>query len=379
MNVVKISRRNVIKQSMQITAIGLSGKIIPIPAYAQNINYGPVDGLARLHWNENYYGPSDRAIEAINTSSFQGAYYPDHLVDYLKSMIADYNGIDNSNIAISAGSTQALTILSQVKARQGVILSSGLTYDVHLSLAKNSGARVIRVSDNSDMTIDLKSMESLSRKNVSAVFIVNPNNPSGMILDSEVLRESVKRMSEHALVVVDEAYNEVTTDPERNSMIDLVKGGYNVAISRTFSKIYGLAGQRVGYMIGQPDVINEIRFNGTGEASLSMAGVSAAIASYEDKDFMDFSRTKIKEAKDIVENGLKSNGLRYLPSETNFILVDLGNIDADKFRDEMLNQNILIRGKYGDFHNWSRVSMGNLSDVQRYVDALPQVIGNLSV
>jgi Histidinol-phosphate/aromatic aminotransferase and cobyric acid decarboxylase len=251
-------------------------------------------------------------------------------------MIADYNGIDNSNIAISAGSTQALTILSQVKARQGAILSTGLTYDVHLSLAKNSGARVISVSDNSDMTIDLKSMESMSRKNISVVFIVNPNNPSGMILDSEVLRESVKRMSENTLVVVDEAYNEVTSDPERNSMIDLVKGGYNVAISRTFSKIYGLAGQRVGYMIGQPDVINEIRFNGTGEASLSMAGISAAIASYEDKEFMNFSRTKIKEAKDIVENGLRANGLSYLQSETNFILVDLGNMDADKFRDEML-------------------------------------------
>ena len=375
---MNITRRNVIKQSMQITAIGLSAKVIPISSYAQNINYGPADGLARLHWNENYYGPSDRAIEAINTSSFQGAYYPDHLVDYLKSMIADYNGIDNSNIAISAGSTQALTILSQVKARQGAILSTGLTYDVHLSLAKNSGARVISVSDNSDMTIDLKSMESMRRQNVSVVFIVNPNNPSGMILDSEVLRESVKRMSENTLVVVDEAYNEVTSDPEKNSMIDLVKGGYNVAISRTFSKIYGLAGQRVGYMIGQPDVINEIRFNGTGEASLSMAGISAAIASYEDKEFMNFSRTKIKEAKDIVENGLRANGLSYLPSETNFILVDLGNMDADKFRDEMLNQNILIRGKYGDFHNWSRVSMGKLSDVQRYVDALPQVISNLS-
>ena len=375
---MNITRRNVIKQSMQITAIGLSAKVIPISSYAQNINYGPADGLARLHWNENYYGPSDRAIEAINTSSFQGAYYPDHLVDYLKSMIADYNGIDNSNIAISAGSTQALTILSQVKARQGAILSTGLTYDVHLSLAKNSGARVISVSDNSDMTIDLKSMESMSRKNISVVFIVNPNNPSGMILDSEVLRESVKRMSENTLVVVDEAYNEVTSDPEKNSMIDLVKGGYNVAISRTFSKIYGLAGQRVGYMIGQPDVINEIRFNGTGEASLSMAGISAAIASYEDKEFVNFSRTKIKEAKDIVENGLRANGLSYLPAETNFILVDLGNMDADKFRDEMLNQNILIRGKYGDFHNWSRVSMGKLSDVQRYVDALPQVISNLS-
>ena len=186
-------------------------------------------------------------------------------------------------------------------------------------------------------------------------------------------------MSENALVVVDEAYNEVTSEPETNSMVDLVRDGYNVAISRTFSKIYGLAGQRVGYMIGRPDVINEIRFNGTGEASLSMAGVSAAIASYEDKDFMNFSREKINQAKEIAENGLQSNGLSYLPSETNFILVNLGSIDADKFRDEMLKENILIRGKYGDYHNWSRVSMGNLSDVQRYVDAIPKALNNLSV
>ena len=376
---MNLSRRQLIRKSTQIVGLGLSSKIIPLSSFANELNYGPANGLARLHWNENYYGPSDRAIEAINKSSFQGAYYPDHLVDYLKSMIADHNGIDNTNIAISAGSTQSLTILSQVKARQGSILSSGLTYDVHLSLAKNSGARVIRVNDNEDMTIDLQSIESLSRKNVSVVFIVNPNNPSGMIINSELLRESVKRMSENALVVVDEAYNEVTSEPETNSMVDLVRDGYNVAISRTFSKIYGLAGQRVGYMIGQPDVINEIRFNGTGEASLSMAGVSAAIASYEDKDFMNFSRDKINQAKEIVEQGLKSNGLSYLPSETNFILVNLGSIDADKFRDEMLKENILIRGKYGDYHNWSRVSMGNLSDVQRYVDAIPKALTNLSV
>ena len=376
---MKFTRRQLIRKSAHFAGIGVASNIIPLSVFAQNLNYGPKEGLARLHWNENYYGPSERAIEAIKTSSFKGAYYPDHLVDYLKSMIADYNGLDNANIAISAGSTQALTILSQVKARQGTILSTGLTYDVHLSLAKNSGARVIRVNDNEDMTIDLQSIESLSRKNVSVVFIVNPNNPSGMIINSELLRESVKRMSENALVVVDEAYNEVTSDPETNSMVDLVRDGYNVAISRTFSKIYGLAGQRVGYMIGQPDVINEIRFNGTGEASLSMAGVSAAIASYEDKDFMNFSRDKINQAKEIVEQGLKSNGLSYLPSKTNFILVNLGSIDADKFRDEMLKENILIRGKYGDYHNWSRVSMGNLSDVQRYVDAIPKALTNLSV
>ena len=187
---MNLTRRQLFRKSAYIAGIGISSNILPYSVFAQNLNYGPKEGLARLHWNENYYGPSERAIEAITTSSFKGAYYPDHLVDYLKSMIADHNGLDNTNIAISAGSTQALTILSQVKARQGTILSTGLTYDVHLSLAKNSGARVIRVNDNEDMTIDLQSIESLSRKNVSVVFIVNPNNPSGMIINSELLKQS---------------------------------------------------------------------------------------------------------------------------------------------------------------------------------------------
>ena len=373
-----LSRRQIIKNTVQLTGLGITSSIVPMPLFAQNLNYGPKEGLARLHWNENYYGPSERAIEAINTSSFKGAYYPDHLVDFLKSMIAEYNEIDTSNIAISAGSTQALTILSQFSGRKGTILASELTYDTHLIFAKNSGARIIRVKDNQDLSIDLKSIESLSKNNVSAVFIVNPNNPSGMMIEPNILRETIKRISQKTLVVIDEAYNEVSSDPEKNTMIDLVRDGYNVAISRTFSKIYGLAGQRVGYMIGQPDVINGIKSNGAGEASLSMAGVSAAIASYQDKDFMNFSRTKINEAKEMVQQGLTSNGLSYIPSETNFIFVNLDQIDANDFRDEMLKQNILIRGKYGEFHNWSRVSMGKLSDVQRYIDALPIALSNLS-
>ena len=373
-----LSRRQIIKNTVQLTGLGITSSIVPMPLFAQNLNYGPKEGLARLHWNENYYGPSERAIEAIKTSSFKGAYYPDHLVDFLKSMIAEYNEIDTSDIAISAGSTQALTILSQFSGRKGTILASELTYDTHLNFAKNSGARIIRVKDNQDLSIDLKSIESLSKNNVSAVFIVNPNNPSGMMIEPNILRETIKRISQKTLVVIDEAYNEVSSDPEKNTMIDLVRDGYNVAISRTFSKIYGLAGQRVGYMIGQPDVINGIKSNGTGEASLSMAGVSAAIASYQDKDFMNFSRSKINEAKEMVQQGLTSNGLSYIPSETNFIFVNLDQIDANDFRDEMLKQNILIRGKYGEFHNWSRVSMGKLSDVQRYIDALPIALSNLS-
>ena len=376
---MQTTRRIFLTRSVQLAGIGLSSNIIPMPLRSQEMVYGPADGFSKLNWNENFYGPSERAMEAIKTSSFKGAYYPDHLTDYLKTMIAEFNELETSNITIGAGSTQALTTLSQVSGRDGPIVSSELTYDIHLQLAKNSGARIIKVKDLDDLSIDLESIKSVSKKNASAVFIVNPNNPSGLILNSDILKESIKEMSKYALVVVDEAYNEVTSDPEKHSMVGLVKEGYNVAISRTFSKIYGLAGQRIGYMIAQPDIINAIKSNGSGEATLSMAGVSAAIASYEDREFINYSRSKINEAKEMVMEGLTNNGLSYLPSETNFIFVNLGNIDANDFRDEMLKQNILIRGKYGEYHNWSRVSMGQLSDVKRYVDALPLVLQSLSV
>ena len=185
-------------------------------------------------------------------------------------------------------------------------------------------------------------------------------------------------MSKHTLVIVDEAYNEITDNPDDNSMIDLVKDGYNVAVSRTFSKIYGLAGERIGYIIAQPDIIDSIKKNGSGEFSVSMGGLAGAIASYNDETFLKFSKSKIIEAREMVYAGITSNGLSALPSETNFIFVNLGDIDADDFRDEMLKRKVLIRGKYGNFNNWSRVSMGNIEDVQRYVDAMPEVLDNLN-
>ena len=184
-------------------------------------------------------------------------------------------------------------------------------------------------------------------------------------------------MSKNTLVIIDEAYNEITNKPDDNSMIDLVRDGYNVAVSRTFSKIYGLAGERIGYIIAQPDVIEAIKKNGSGEFSVSLGGLAGAIASYNDEAFLKFSKSMILEAREMVYEGIAANGLTALPSETNFIFVNLGNIDANDFRDEMLKMNILIRGKYGDFNQWSRISMGKLEDIQSYIDAIPIALEQL--
>ena len=372
-----VSRRNFLSNSIRLATAGATAKVIPFSVMAQSVVYGPREGLAQLHWNENYYGPSELAIKAIKESSHKGAYYPDLLVNRLKAMIAERHNLDTQNITISAGSTQALSYLAQVKSRENPIATTQLTWDSHLGYAQNIGGTVIRIDNGDNLEINLKAIESISAKNVSSVSIVNPNNPTGLLLDSNELRASIINMSKNALVIIDEAYNEITNKPDDNSMIDLVREGYNVAVSRTFSKIYGLAGERIGYIIAQPDVIDAIKNNGSGEFSVSMGGLAGAIASYNDEAFLKFSKSMILEAKEMVYEGIASNGLAALPSETNFIFVNLGDIDANDFRDEMLKMNILIRGKYGDFNQWSRISMGKLEDIQRYIDAIPIALEQL--
>jgi histidinol-phosphate aminotransferase len=184
-------------------------------------------------------------------------------------------------------------------------------------------------------------------------------------------------MSRKALVIVDEAYNEITNDPDKNTMIGLVKSGHNVAVSRTFSKIYGLAGQRIGYIISQPEVIQSIIKNGTGHFSVSLTGLAGAISSYNDQEFLNYSKSKIIEAREMINDAVASNGLSALPSQTNFVFVNIGDLNANEFRDQMKQHGILIQGQYGSFKNWSRVSMGKIEDIQRYVDALPKVLDAL--
>tara|TARA_B100001250_G_scaffold407506_1_gene428375 strand:+ start:1238 stop:2368 length:1131 start_codon:yes stop_codon:yes gene_type:complete len=372
-----VSRRNFLSNSIRLATAGATAKVIPFSVIAQPMVYGPREGLAQLHWNENYYGPSELAIKAIKESSHKGAYYPDLLVNRLKAMIAERHDLDTQNITISAGSTQALSYLAQVKSRDNPIATTQLTWDSHLGYAQNIGGTVIRIDNGDNLEINLKAIESISAKNISSVSIVNPNNPTGLLLESNKLRASIINMSKNTLVIIDEAYNEITNKPDDNSMIDLVRDGYNVAVSRTFSKIYGLAGERIGYIIAQPDVIDSIKNNGSGEFSVSMGGLAGAIASYNDEAFLKFSKSMILEAKEMVYEGIASNGLAALPSETNFIFVNLGDIDANDFRDEMLKMNILIRGKYGDFNQWSRISMGKLEDIQRYIDAIPIALEQL--
>jgi histidinol-phosphate aminotransferase len=235
-----------------------------------------------------------------------------------------------------------------------------------------------RVAKTSDLSMDLDALYEAITPDVSMVQICNPNNPTGMIVDAKKLKDFVVKASKKCTVLVDEAYNEITDDPEANSMVPLVKAGHDVLVARTFSKIYGLAGMRVGYMIASEENTKLVQQFGLGNYAMNQAGVAAAVACYNDETFLAMSKQKIIEARGIIMDAVKTNGLTAAPSQTSFVFVDLGNLNAEAFRKEMAKHNVFIRGIYQDYTNWSRVSCGMIDDVKQYAAAMPKALEALN-
>lgn len=376
------SRRFFIGGSIAATTAGASGLIVPAGlASAKEMKaplfYGPKPGIAKLNANENPYGPSPEAMKAIVQASSQGgAYYAYTAGMRLRDMIAESNSLKPENVAITAGSSLILAFAAMAATSKGVILGPDLFWDTTSKAPmRQGGPEIKRVANTADLDIDLDTLYNAIDDNVAMVHVCNPNNPTGKIVDPMKLKEFCIKASKKTLVLVDEAYNELIEDGPKHSMIPLINEGHNIVVARTFSKIYGLAGMRVGYMLGSQDNIKWISNYGLGGYSINQAGLAAAIASYNDTAFMTFSKEKVAEAKGIILDAVKSNGLTALPSHTNFVFVNLGKEgDANAFRAAMEQQNVLIRGQYRSYKPWSRVSTGKIEDVKMYANAMPKAL-----
>ena len=346
----------------------------------KNFLYEPKLGFAKLDSNENPYGPSPKALEAINKASKRGAYYVKASGKFLREMIAEKHNLSPDHVMLSSGSTAVLANIAFAAIKEGHILAPDLFWDITAKTASEVGKfELKRLPSNKNHQIDLDTMDKALSEDVSLIQITNPNNPTGLIVESKKLYEFCKRASKKSLILIDEAYNELTDNPDTSTMIPLVREGENIIITRTFSKIHGLAGMRIGYSIANPEILRKIRrFGIIGDWTTNQTGIAAAIASYDDNAFLAYSKSKIIEAREMVMDALKENGLNALPSWTNFIFVNLGNRDADKFKIGMAKRNIAIQGSYDKHIHWSRVSMGKIRDVQRYINAMPAVLDEIS-
>ena len=231
-----------------------------LPAWGQ---YLIPEGQVRLVFNENPYGPSPKAIAEVQKILSLSAYYPDSPYDHpirddLFDAIAANNELTHDNLFVSSGSNEGLQAALMAYGRTGSVLTPALTYDAHLGYAERLGVSILRVPLRDDLQVDLDAMAARVDESISVVYLANPNNPTGVPIDANALRAFCKKVGSKALVIIDEAYNELMPNPSANSMVDLVRAGGNVLLMRTFSKIFGMAGMRIGYGMARPDIIERV-------------------------------------------------------------------------------------------------------------------------
>jgi histidinol-phosphate aminotransferase len=346
------------RRALQGIFLGAAGVGLSLKAFGQ-IEIPPEQ--VRLIFNENPYGPSPKALAEVARILPLTAYYPDDIEGQLVGLFMERLRLDRKQIFVASGSNEGLQAAMMAFGKQGKILSPSLTYSDHLLYAENLGVEVKRIPLRADMAIDLEAIARAVDDSVSLVYLCNPNNPTGMAIDGDELRAFCREVSAKVPIMIDEAYNELTDKPDYTSMMDLVREGANILVTRTFSKIFGMAGLRVGYGMGHPDIVKVVRDHVM--AWPNGVGLYAAYHSYLDEDFIAFSRAKILQGREMVKATFRRHGIEPLPSQTNFVYADIGR-NADAFADQMAEKNVMIRGAYEGYDTYSRVSMGRIDDLK---------------
>ena len=327
-------------------------------------------GQIRLMFNENPYGPSPTALAEVAKILPMTAYYPGQIENDLISLFIDRHNLDRDQVFLASGSNEGLQAAMMAFGKHGKVISPALTYSDHLLFAEKLGVDVQRIPLCDDMSIDLEAMARAVDDSVSLVYLCNPNNPTGIAIDGDELRSFCRELDGRVPLLIDEAYNELTDKPDYTSMVDLVRGGANILITRTFSKIFGMAGLRVGYGMGHPHIVSVVKDNVM--AWPNGVGLYAAYHSYLDEDFIAFSREKVLQGREMLNATFRQHGIEPLPSQTSFVYANIGR-DADEFEAAMAARNVKIRGAYEGYDTFSRVSVGRLKELEMFGQVFGEV------
>lgn len=332
----------------------------------------PANAVAKLNSNENPFGPSEAVRKRITEAFDSACRYPSLVFKPLLEQIAEKEGVSTKHIVVTGGSTEGLKATGLTYGLNGgEIIAADPTFQSLMTYGENFGAYVHRVPVDANMGHDLEAMEKRINSKTRLIFICNPNNPTGTLLDKNKLKDFCISASEKAMVFSDEAYYDFITDPDYPSMVELVKENRNVIVSKTFSKVYGMAGLRIGYLVARPDIAQRLQKNVM--AMTNVLAIEAAKEALKDDAFYKFSVTKNMEAKNMLYNTLDNLGLEYVASHTNFVFFKSGR-HIDKLIPAMEQENVLIGRPFPPFYDWARVSTGTMADMKLFDAALKKVL-----
>jgi len=333
--------------------------------------YGIRDSI-KLASNENPLGPSPRAVAAIARALNDTHRYPDGGGFYLKRALAEKLGVGADQVALGNGSNEILELVARTFLRPGEdAVMSEQAFVVYASVVQ-AAAGIARAVPLRDFTHDLDAIAAAVRKSTRLVFLGNPNNPTGTIYRRDAFERLLGRLPRDVVVVADDAYAEYVVDPEYPRTLDYVGADRLIVTLRTFSKIYGLAGLRIGYGIGPAEVIAALErirqpFNVN---SLAQIG---ALAALEDQEHVERSRRTNREGMQFLDDAFSRMGLARVPSQANFVLVHVG--DGAKVYEGLLRQGVIVRPMTGyGFPQHVRVTVGTAEENRRFVTALERVL-----
>lgn len=331
-----------------------------------------ISGVIKLASNENPLGPSPRALEAVNKYSKDISLYPDQNCYELVRFLAEKTNMAPENIAVGNGSDELMLLiaLAYISAGDEVIISLN-TFSTYEMVSRLMEASLVRINLK-NYTYDLSAMAEVASAKTKLIFVCNPNSPTGTINTQKEMDGFLSKVPQNTIVVIDEAYGEYVESPDYPDSLDYVKSKKNVVILRTFSKIYGLAGLRVGYAIANPEIIkylNLVRL----PFSVNRLAQAAAAASLSDTNHVDKSIMNNSEGKAYLYKELDKLGLFYLKTEANFIFINLNN-DADKAFMELMRRGVIVRplssfGMPGSI----RVTIGTPDQNKKFISVLSEV------
>lgn len=332
----------------------------------------PAAGPVKLNANENPYGPSEAVRKTIIANMDTACRYPFAYSDALVRAIAAKEEVDESCVVITGGSTEGLKAAGLVYGLEGgEIIAADPTFQSLLTYGEYFGAYVHRVPLDEHLGHDLEAMHRRVTSKTRLIFICNPNNPSGTLLDAEVLRDFIRSTEKQAVIFSDEAYYDFITEPDYPSMVEFVKAGHNVIVSKTFSKVYGLAGMRVGYLIARPDIAARLRDSLM--ANTNTLALIAAEAALKDDAFYQFSLQQNQSAKAHIYEAFDNMGVQYVRSHTNFVFFKSG-MEVRPLIGKMAEKGVQIGRPFPPLTDWARISTGTLEDVRAFTGALKQVL-----
>lgn len=336
-----------------------------------------LDTVIKLASNENPLGPSPKAMERVKDMAGASHIYPDASGFRLKSKLAVKYGVTAEQIVLGNGSDEIIMFLGEVFVEPGdEVVMPFPTFPVYKTATLLMGGKPVEVSTTEDGFLGLPNMVAAVTARTKMLVLCNPNNPTGAMVDKAGLAYVMDNLPPEVLVVVDEAYAEYVEDPDYGEMLPYLKQGRNVVILHTFSKIYGLAGLRVGFALTgaeNADLLNRVRLSFNQNA----IGQAAALAALDDEEHLTKSVAMNRAGKALLSSELSAMGLKVFPAWGNFLMVDTGK-DGQALFNALLRRGIIVRPTTAwDLPTCLRITVGTEEQNHALLLALDQALSEV--